>query len=119
VLLVLLLALLVPGAHTEAHASAAVTVADGTRSAGSATDGAGGSTGGASPADGTAVEQDVPDAALRPPARPGAVGRAVVRLRPTSRPETPTGRAQECPAPVSSPCPPCPLHVLRCVVLRC
>ncbi|MET8247494.1 hypothetical protein ABZV31_25580 [Streptomyces sp. NPDC005202] len=98
--LVLLLALLVQGEHAEAHAAPVVAVAGET-----------GETGG------TAAEQDVIDAALRPPARHGE--RAVVRLRPAPLTDPAPARAEDHrPAPVP-PHPPYRLHALRSVVLRC
>ncbi|MER5941204.1 hypothetical protein ABT121_28210 [Streptomyces sp. NPDC001928] len=90
--LVLLLALLVPGAHAQAHALPTV--------AGAA----------------EVAEHDILDTALRPPAR--ADRRHAVRTRPApplqqaagaapgSRPTAPTG-------------PPYVPHILRTVVLRC
>lgn len=89
--LVLLLALLVPGAHAEVHAppSAATEI----------------------------VEYDALDAAVRPAA--DALHRTVVALRPAPLPApapgTPADR-RPLPAP---PRPPHALHALRSVVLRC
>ncbi|MFI7014220.1 hypothetical protein [Streptomyces sp. NPDC050164] len=92
--LVLLLALLVPGAHTEAHTGPTATVSG----------------------ESTAVECDVLDTALRPPAR--GTQRIAVPLRLTPLP-TP-GPAHAAPHPV--PVPPGPRHdprPLRSEVLRC
>ncbi|WP_053852901.1 hypothetical protein [Streptomyces sp. NRRL B-24085] len=89
--LVLLLALLVPGAHLQAHAMPPVPA-------------------------GELVEYDVLDTALRPPAR--AVHRAVVPLRPVPWPETVHGVPAQRPLP-APPRPPYALPVLRSVVLRC
>jgi hypothetical protein len=88
---VLLLALLVPGAHSGAHAATPVVA-------------------------GEIAEYDVLDTALRPPAR--AAHRPVAPLRPTA-PPAPAFRApagHPLPAP---PRPPYSLHTLRSVVLRC
>ncbi|MCX5055898.1 hypothetical protein OG895_18870 [Streptomyces sp. NBC_00201] len=90
--LVLLLALLVPGAHAEVHATP-VAAAE-------------------------TVGYDALDAALRPPAE--AVRRTVAVLRPAPRPipapapATPAGRPRQAP-----PRPPHALPALRTVVLRC
>ncbi|MFE3033725.1 hypothetical protein ACFXKY_19050 [Streptomyces canus] len=90
--LVLLLALVVPGAHVQAHAMPPVPA-------------------------GELVEYDVLDTALRPPAR--TVHRTAVPLRPDPRPETvPGGPADRRPLP-ASPRPPYALPALRSVVLRC
>ncbi|MER6290371.1 hypothetical protein [Streptomyces sviceus] len=90
--LVLLLALLVPGTHVQAHAMPPASA-------------------------GEFVEYDVLDTALRPPAR--AVHRVVVPLRPAPRPETvPAVPADRPPLP-GSPRPPYALPALRSVVLRC
>lgn len=93
--LVLLLALTVPGTHTEMHVASAASM--------------------------EIVEYDVLDMAVRPPAHAvRAIRRAVVPLRPVPLPAygTPdTGRAR-----VAPPRPPHPLHslhALRSVVLRC
>ncbi|MEH0420006.1 hypothetical protein [Streptomyces sp. B21-083] len=87
---VLLLALLVPG--TAAHCGAAE----------------------AAVSSGTAAEHDVHDTALRPPARYGP--RAVVALRPVPGPST----ARHTTAPAHPlPLPPRSTPVPRSVVLRC
>ncbi|MFC9681950.1 hypothetical protein [Streptomyces sp. NPDC056948] len=91
---VLLLALLVPGAHAEAHTGPTVTVSG----------------------ESTAVECDVLDTALRPSAR--AARRTAVPLRPAPLPAP--GPAHTAPRPV--PVPPGPPHdprPLRSEVLRC
>ncbi|MFJ8635128.1 hypothetical protein [Streptomyces sp. NPDC093568] len=89
---VLLLALLVPGAHAQAHALPMV--------AGAA----------------EVAEHDVLDTALRPPAR--ADRRTLVRTRPAPSPAPAPGTA---PGPRSSAPhrPPYVPHILRTVVLRC
>lgn len=90
--LVLLVALVLPGAHTGTHA-APVT-----------------------PPAGEAIEYDLLDTALRLPAR--AAQRPVVPLRPAPRPEPAPG----VPAGAPLPAPPRPsyaLVALRTVVLRC
>ena len=90
--LVLLLALLVPG--TAAHCSAAESVVSG----------------------GTATEHDVHDTALRPPGRYGH--RPVVPLRPA--PRAPAARPPVATAAHPLPAPPRPApHVPHSVVLRC
>ncbi|MDG9710182.1 hypothetical protein [Streptomyces sp. DH10] len=93
--LVLLLALLVPGAHAEARTGPAATVSG----------------------ESTAVECDVLDTALRPPAR--GARRAVVPLRPTPLPGPEPAYAAPLPAPV----PPARRYddprPLRSEVLRC
>ncbi|MGF0174876.1 hypothetical protein ACQF36_31600 [Streptomyces sp. Marseille-Q5077] len=91
--LVLLLALLVPGAHAQAHALPV--------------------TAGIS---GEVAEHDVLDTALRPAAR--ADRRNAVRARPAPPPRPAPGAA---PAPRSCPPPGQPYvpHILRTVVLRC
>jgi len=89
--LVLLLALLVPGTHLQAHAQPPVPA-------------------------GEVVEYDVLDTALRPPAR--AVHRAVVPLRPVPWPRTAPGVPADRPLP-APPRPPYALPALRSVVLRC
>lgn len=88
--LVLLLALLVPGAHAEVHAapSAATEI----------------------------VEYDALDVALRPPA--DALHRTVVALRPAPLQAPPRDTPAERPLP-SPPLPPHALQALRSVVLRC
>ncbi|WP_175647476.1 hypothetical protein [Streptomyces cyaneochromogenes] len=93
--LVLLLALLVPGAHTQAHAVPAVAGISG-----------------------EATEHDALDTVLRPPAR--ADRRSTVRRCPAPLPQ-PTPRV---PARLSlsiprPPQPPYVPHILRTVVLRC
>lgn len=90
--LVLLLALLVPG--TAAHGGVAESVVTG----------------------GTAAEYDVHDTALRPPGRHGH--RPVVPLRPAPRP--PSARHPVATADHPLPVPPRPLLLApRSVVLRC
>ncbi|MFF4030557.1 hypothetical protein ACFYZ2_12455 [Streptomyces sviceus] len=90
--LVLLLALLVPGAPVQTDAMPPVPA-------------------------GEFVEYDVLDTALRPPAR--AVHRTVVPLRPAPRTETfPGVPADRRPLPASPP-PPSVWAALRSVVLRC
>ncbi|MGI5456130.1 hypothetical protein ACQEWB_23760 [Streptomyces sp. CA-249302] len=88
--LVLLFALLLPGVHTEVHATPVASV--------------------------ETVEYDVLDVAVRPPA--DAVRRAAVPLRPAAVPApAPTatrGRPRQAP-----PVPPYTLRALRTVVLRC
>ncbi|MFF7161653.1 hypothetical protein ACFZBP_09730 [Streptomyces sp. NPDC008086] len=105
--LVLLLALLVPGAHAQAHAVAVPTVA------------------GAMGSSGELAEPDVLDTVLRPPARPdrrdapragrrgpGPLPRSAHDARPCP-PRTAPPRPS-----YDSPLPPLP-HLLRTVVLRC
>ncbi|WDV52868.1 hypothetical protein PV963_22105 [Streptomyces coeruleorubidus] len=92
--LVLLLALLVPGAHAEAHTGPTATVSG----------------------ESTAVECDVLDVALRPPAR--GTRRIAVPLRLTPLPTPGPAYA----APHRVPVPPGPRHdprPLRSEVLRC
>jgi hypothetical protein len=92
--IVLLLALLVPGAHAEAHTRAATAVSG----------------------ESTAVECDVLDTVLRPSAR--AARRTAVPLRPAPLPAP--GPAYTAPQPM--PVPPGPPHdprPLRSEVLRC
>lgn len=89
--LVLLLALLVPGAHFQAYAMPPVPA-------------------------GELVEYDVLDTPVRSPAR--AVHRTAVPLRPAPRPETAPGVPAYRPVPVS-PRPPYVPRALRSVVLRC
>ncbi|MFF4270680.1 hypothetical protein [Streptomyces sp. NPDC001536] len=88
---VLLLALLVPGAHSGTHAATPVVA-------------------------GEVAEYDVLDTALRPPAR--AAHRPVVPLRPAPRPAPAPGVPAGHPLP-APPRPPYALHTLRSVVLRC
>ncbi|MFF4356960.1 hypothetical protein [Streptomyces sp. NPDC001604] len=88
--LVLLLTLLVPGAHVEAHE--------------------------APPSATEIVEYDALDAAVRPPA--DALHRTVVALRPAPLQAPPLDTPADRPLPVS-PRPPHALHALRSVVLRC
>jgi hypothetical protein len=91
--LVLLLALLVPCAHAQAHAVPAVAGISG-----------------------EAAEYDALDTVLRPPARTDR--RTTVRLCPTPPPKPAPG----VPARLSYPAPPRPPyvpHILRTVVLRC
>ncbi|MET9819529.1 hypothetical protein [Streptomyces sp. NPDC006355] len=92
--LVLLLALLVPGAHAEAHTAPAAGV----------------------PGESTIVECDVLDAAPRPAAR--AARRAPVPLRPTPFPRPGPARTAQPPVPVP-PTPPHDPRPLRSEVLRC
>jgi hypothetical protein len=90
--LVLLLALLVPGAHAQAHALPPVAAAA------------------------EIAEQDVPDTALRPVAR--AERRTAVRQRPGPSQGPATGTpagTRRCAPPRPSYVP----HILRTVVLRC
>ncbi|MFJ8466312.1 hypothetical protein [Streptomyces swartbergensis] len=92
--LVLLLALLVPGAHAEAHTGPTATVSG----------------------ESTVVECDVLDTAPRPPAR--GTRRTAVPLRPAPLPSPPPAHATPHPAPV----PPGPRRdprPLRSEVLRC
>ncbi|MFJ8539138.1 hypothetical protein [Streptomyces sp. NPDC093591] len=94
--LVLLLALLVPGAHAQAHT---VPMA-------------------ASGASGELAEHDVLDTLLRPPARPDR--RTTVRLRrPAAQPKQGPPGTRPCPAHPAPPRPPYVPHILRTVVLRC
>ncbi|MEU6143456.1 hypothetical protein ABZ848_24230 [Streptomyces sp. NPDC047081] len=88
--LVLLFALLVPGAHTEVHAAPVASV--------------------------ETVEYDALDAAVRPPA--DAVRRAAVPLRPAPLPAPAPHAAPGRPRP-AVPGPSYPLRCLRTVVLRC
>ncbi|MDQ0991768.1 hypothetical protein [Streptomyces sp. V3I7] len=90
--LVLLLALLVPGARSEVHAAPTPAAA------------------------GEIVEYDVLDVALRPPVRP--VRHTAVPLRPAPLPTRPPADPPEfrLPAPERSPSTP---PALRSVVLRC
>lgn len=91
--LVLLLALLVPGAHAQAHAlPVAVGVA------------------------GEVAEHDVLDTAVRPPAR--ADRRKPVRMRPAPPPRPAPGAAAA-PRSCAPPGRPYVPHILRTVVLRC
>ncbi|MEY9992563.1 hypothetical protein ABIE67_004595 [Streptomyces sp. V4I8] len=102
--LVLLLALLVPGAHAQAHALPALTGAPGAS-------GASGS--------GEVAEHDVLDTVLRPPAR--ADRRNAVRparLSPGPPPKPARG-VRACPPRPAPPRPPYLSHILRTVVLRC
>ncbi|MDN0199465.1 hypothetical protein [Streptomyces sp. S.PNR 29] len=94
--LVLLLALLVPSAHADARAEPVAAVS--------------GESGG------TAIEYDLLDNALRPPAR--AAHRPVVPLRPAPLPDAEPPAASGHPPP-TPPRPPHPLRCLRSVVLRC
>ncbi|MFG2798759.1 hypothetical protein [Streptomyces pseudovenezuelae] len=89
--LVLLLALLVPGAQVQAHPMPPVPA-------------------------GELVEYDVLDTVLRPPAR--AVHRAAVPLRPVPRPQAVAGVTAARPLR-AAPRPPYALPALRSVVLRC
>ncbi|TXS41720.1 hypothetical protein EAO75_42000 [Streptomyces sp. uw30] len=91
--LVLLLALLVPGAHAQAHALPM-------------------------PAEAAAevVEHDILDTALRPPARTDR--RHAVRTRPAP-PLQPAPDAAPGSRPTAPTGPPYVPHILRTVVLRC
>lgn len=94
--LVLLLAVLVPGAHAQAHALPAVAAISG-----------------------EAAEQDVLDTVLRPPARADRRGNTVRLGRPAPPPKPAAGapaRRLSHPAPPGRPYPP---RFLRTVVLRC
>ncbi|MGC9537132.1 hypothetical protein [Streptomyces sp. UG1] len=91
--LVLLLALLVPGAHTQAHA---LPVAAGALEV---------------------AEHDVLDTALRPPAR--ADRRSTVRRRPAGPPRRPAPAGTPTRPSHCAPPPPYVPHLLRTVVLRC
>ncbi|KMS73667.1 hypothetical protein ACM01_17610 [Streptomyces viridochromogenes] len=109
----LLLALLVPGAHTQAHAQPFVTGVSGSSGA----SGASGS--------GEAAEHDVLDTVLRPPAR-GDRRSTVrpVRQGPGPLPK-PARAVRTCPSNLTPPPAPAPVpapyvsHLLRTVVLRC
>ncbi|MFI9170443.1 hypothetical protein [Streptomyces lincolnensis] len=90
--LVLLVALVLPGAHTGTHAAPAT------------------------PPAGEAIEYDLLDTALRLPAR--AARRPVVPLRPAPRPEAAPGVPAGAPLP-AVPRPSYTLVALRTVVLRC
>ncbi|MFD5079785.1 hypothetical protein [Streptomyces sp. NPDC058371] len=95
-LVLLVVALLAAGPHSESLAAVPV--------AGAA------ETGGA--------EHDVLDTALRPPVRQGH--RPLAPLRPAPAPDTAHREPAAHPLPVPSPpLSPLALHVLRCVVLRC
>jgi hypothetical protein len=96
---VLLLALLVPGAHAQAHALPVAA--------------------GVSGASGEVAEHDVLDTVLRPPAR--ADRRSAVRpARPGSGPlPKPARGIRACPVRPAPPGPPYLSHILRTVVLRC
>ncbi|MDC0772421.1 hypothetical protein [Streptomyces sp. HD] len=95
-ILVLLLALLVPGAHAHAHAVPAAAGVSGE----------------------AAAEQDVLDTILRPPARTDR--RTPVRLRlPAPPPQPAPGVAPARPAHTAPPRPPYVPEILRTVVLRC
>lgn len=101
--LVLLLALLVPGAHAQAHALPAVAGVSGTAGT-----------------PGEVAEHDVLDTVLRPPARAdrrGAVRRALPRPGTPPKPTPCVVRADL--TPPAPPRPPYLSHVLRTVVLRC
>ncbi|MFI7408136.1 hypothetical protein ACIBU0_05625 [Streptomyces sp. NPDC049627] len=93
--LVLLLALLVPGAHAQVHALPAVAEVSG-----------------------EAAEQDVLDTVLRPPARTDR--RSPVRLLPAPVPAPKQAPGDPACHPRSAPPrPPYVPHILRTVVLRC
>lgn len=89
---VLLLALLVPGAHSGTHITTPVAV-------------------------GEIAEYDVLDTALRPPAR--AAHRPVAPLRPAQRPAPAHGVPVGPPPLPTPPQPPYTPRTLRSVVLRC
>ena len=94
-LLVLLLALLVPGVHAEVQAAPALTAsAEGVET----------------------VEHDALDTLVRPPA--GAVHRTDVPQRPAPLPDRAPARPAVRPCP-AVPRPPYALPLLRTVVLRC
>ncbi|MFC9506632.1 hypothetical protein [Streptomyces sp. NPDC057002] len=93
--LVLLLALLVPGAHAEAHT---------------------GSTAAAVSGESTAVECDILDTVLRPSAR--AARRTAVPLRPAPLPAPGPAHTAPRPSPVPPGPPPAP-RPPRSEVLRC
>lgn len=88
---VLMLALLMPGAHSGTHAAPSVAV-------------------------GEIAEYDVLDTALRPPAR--AAHRPVAPLRPAPRPTARPGAPTTTPLP-TPPQPPYTPRAVRTVVLRC
>lgn len=98
--LVLLLVLLVPGAHAQAHATPMASVASGS-----------------SGSPGEVAEHDVLDTVLRPPARPDR--RTTVRLRPAPLPKPAPPGVRGCPPSPAPPRPPHVPHILRTVVLRC
>ncbi|MBT2416092.1 hypothetical protein J7I94_37175 [Streptomyces sp. ISL-12] len=119
--LVLLLALLVPGTHAQAQALPATAVAGDLGGAGgSGSPGSpGGSGGSGSPGGGTAAEYDLLDTALRSPARttrrPAAPRHPAPLLPPLPRAPRPLTARHPAPAP---PPPPFPRST-RSVVLRC
>ncbi|MFE7170096.1 hypothetical protein [Streptomyces sp. NPDC057616] len=88
--LVLLCALLVPGAHSQVHATPAVTA--------------------------EIVEYDVLDAAVRPPSDVVRRSAVPLPLAPGGAPAPAAPRGGALPVP---PRPPHPLPALRTVVLRC
>ncbi|MFF3336955.1 hypothetical protein ACFYWX_46990 [Streptomyces sp. NPDC002888] len=90
--LVVLLAVLVPGAHAEAP----------TAPVGAAV--------------GESVEYDALDTLLRPPSR--HAHRSAAPLRPAPLPASPPGVLADLPLP-APPGPPYTPHILRSVVLRC
>ncbi|MFJ8048177.1 hypothetical protein [Streptomyces luteogriseus] len=92
--LVLLLALLVPGAHAEAHTGWTASVSG----------------------ESTTVECDLLDTALRPPAR--AARRTAVPLSPAALPAPGPAATAQHPVPVP-PSPPLDPRPLRSEVLRC
>ncbi|MET9970313.1 hypothetical protein ABZZ80_31475 [Streptomyces sp. NPDC006356] len=103
--LVLLLALLVPGAHAQAHATAPPTASFGSS--------------------GELAEHDVLDTVLRPPARPDRRSAASPGRRGPGPLPRSARDARPCPARHAPPrptydshLPPLP-HLLRTVVLRC
>ncbi|WP_369170523.1 hypothetical protein AB5J49_23120 [Streptomyces sp. R28] len=104
--LVLLLVLLVPGAHTQAHAVPMASVANGANGPS-----------GTSGTSGELAEHDVLDPVLRPPARPDR--RTTVRLRPAPLPKSAPSGVRACPPRPAPPRPPYVPHILRTVVLRC
>ncbi|MFD3615955.1 hypothetical protein ACFWWT_12050 [Streptomyces sp. NPDC058676] len=95
--LVLLLALCVPGAHAGAQAVPTASPA---------------AEGGAA-----VFEYDALDTVLRPVTR--GTGRPAVPLRPAPRPDAPHAGPTARPRPVPPPRTPAALHALRSVVLRC
>ncbi|MFJ5996746.1 hypothetical protein [Streptomyces sp. NPDC092370] len=98
--LVLLLALLVPGTHAEAHAGPTATVSG----------------------ESTTVECDVLDSALRPPARGSRRTAVLLSPAPLRAPGSAHTAHPSALVPPSPPSPPSPLYdprPLRCEVLRC
>lgn len=113
--LVLLLALLVPGAHAQAHALPVVT---GVVAGGTAVPGASGAPG-TSGSSGEIAEHDVLDTALRPSARADRRG-TVRQARPAPAPlPKPARGVRACPPRPAPQGPPYLSPLLRTVVLRC